>query len=218
MEKRRTGVSKRKGVYAAKVKRATHMLFFRRHQKPGVKGWELHKSLGSDYPKVLDVMDDLMKGLDLQVKTVFEEEKTPEKPTLEELDKARFYVTLRGDLQPKEAKMIGWRIDDLAGLAITISFIISKKGQTARRDVEELLGEKIPGWKVGLNIDRYIRYGYLQQDENEQLYLDWRTRAEVDQKALIDMLLRAEEEKTAGTSAKDQEKDREETTEEETES
>lgn len=203
-------IGKRKGVYAAKMKRATHMLFFRRHMKPGVKGWELHKALGSDYPKVLDVLDDYLKSLDLQVKTVFEEEKTPEKPTLDELDKARFYVTLRGDLQPKEAKMIGWRIDDLAGLAITISYIISKKGQAARRDVEELLGEKIPGWKVGLNIDRYIRYGYLQQDENEQLYLDWRTRAEVDQKALIDMLLRAGEEKTAGASAKAEESDAEE--------
>ncbi len=188
---------KRKGVYAAKMKRATHMLFFRRHMKPGVKGWELHKALGSDYPKVLGVLDDYLKNLDLQVKTVYEEqEKTPEKPSLEEQDKARFYVTLRGDLQPKEAKMIGWRIDDLAGLAVTISYIISKKGQAARRDVEELLSEKLPSWKVGLNIDRYIRYGYLQQDDNEQLYLDWRTRAEVDQKALIDALLKAEEQKT----------------------
>ena len=184
--------TKRKGAYAAKVKRATHMLFYRRHQKPGVKGWELRKTLGSDYPKVLDVMEDFLKPLDLQVKTIFDEEKVPEKPTLDELDKARFYVTLRGDLQPKEAKMIGWRIDDLAGLAITISFIISKKGQAARRDVEELLGEKIAGWKIGLNIDRYIRYGYLQQDDNEQLYLDWRTRAEVDEKTLIDMLLTSE--------------------------
>ena len=85
--------------------------------------------------------------------------------------------------------MIGWRIDDLAGLAITISYIISKKGQAARKDVEKLLGEKLPGWKVGLNIDRYIRYGYLMQDDKAQLYLDWRTRAEVDQKALINMLL-----------------------------
>src|SRR4030042_4747630 len=135
-------VGKRKGAYAAKMKRATHMLFFRRHMKPGVKGWELHKALGSDYPKVLDVMDDFLKNLDLKVTTVFEEEKTPEKPTLEELDKARFYVTLRGDLQPKEAKMIGWRIDDLAGLAVTVSYIISKKGQAARKDVEELLSEK----------------------------------------------------------------------------
>ena len=23
----------------------------------------------------------------------------------------------------------------------------------------------MPNWKVGLNIDRYIRYGYLMQDE-----------------------------------------------------
>jgi hypothetical protein len=217
MEERRTGLSKRKGTYAAKVKRATHMLFYRRHQKPGVKGWELHKALGADYPKVLDVLDDYLKNLDLQVKTVFEEEKTPtKKPTLDELDKARFYVTLRGDLKPKESKMIGWRIDDLAGLAVTISYIISKKGQSPRKDVEELLGEKIPGWKVGLNIDRYIRYGYLTQDDNAQLYLDWRTRAEVDEKALVDMLLNAEAQKKLfdETSA---EESAEETTDEDTE-
>jgi len=184
---------KSKGVYASKVKRATHMLFYRRHQKPGVKGWELHKALGVDYPKVLGILDDYLKSLDLQVKTVFEEEKTPaEKPSIEELDKARFYITLRGELTPKESKMIGWRIDDLAGLAVAISYIISKKGQAPRKDVEELLSEKLPGWKVGFNIDRYLRYGYLQQDDNEQLYLDWRTRAEVDEKALTDLLLRSE--------------------------
>lgn len=192
-------IGKRKGTYAAKMKRATHLLMFRRHQQPGVKGWELHKALGSDYPKVLEVLDDFLKQLDLQVKTVLEdeEEKSPTatsaKPTLEELDKARFYVTLRGELEPKEAKLIGWRIDDLAGLAITISYIISKKGQASRREVEELLGEKIAGWKVGLNLDRYIRYGYLQQDDNEQLYLDWRTRAELDQKTLINSILQQQD-------------------------
>jgi hypothetical protein len=189
MEKRRIKVSKRKAYYTSKVKRAVHMLFYRRHKKPGVKGWELRKALGSDYPKVLKILDDYLKTLDLQVKTVFEEEKQVEKPTLEELDKARFYVTLRGELTPKESKMIGWRIDDLAGLAIAITHVISKKGKAPRKEVEELLRDKLPGWKVGFNIDRYIRYGYLTQDENEQLYLDWRTRAEVDQKALIDLLL-----------------------------
>ncbi len=90
--------------------------------------------------------------------------------------------------------MIGWRIDDLAGLAITISYIISKRGKAPRKEVEELLRDKLPGWKVGVNIDRYIRYGYITQDENEQLYLDWRTRTEVDQKALVDLLLSAEAE------------------------
>jgi hypothetical protein len=202
---------KTRGIYASKMKRATHMLFYRRHQKPGVKGWELHKALGVDYPKVLDILDDYLKSLDLQVKTIFEKEKTPaEKPSIDELDRARFYITLRGDLTPKEIKMIGWRIDDLAGLAITISHIISKKGQAPRKEVEKLLGEKILGWKVGLNLDRYIRYGYLQQDDNDQLYLDWRTLAEVDDKALINLLLRSETQTMLLSEDRDQENGEEE--------
>jgi nitrogen regulatory protein PII-like uncharacterized protein len=192
MEERRTEMNK-KGVYASKMKKATQMLLFKRHQKPGVKGWELHKALGSDYPKVLEVLDDHLDSLDLEVKVVFEEEvKPPEKPSIEELDKARFYVTLRGDSSPKD-KMIGWRIDDLAGLAITISYIISNKGQASRKDIEKLLSEKMPNWKIGLNLDRYIRYGYLTQDDKGLMYLDWRTRAEVDEKALLNLLLNAKE-------------------------
>ncbi len=184
----------KKGVYGSKIKKATQMLFYKRHQKPGVRGAELHKALGTDYPKVLDLLDDYLKPLDLEVKTVFEEEKTPEKPTVEELDKARFYVVLRGDVETKD-KLVGWRIDDLAGLAITISYIISKKGQASRKDVEKMLSEKMPNWKVGLNVDRYIRYGYLGEDDNGQLFLDWRTRAEVDQKAHINMLLSSDTKK-----------------------
>jgi hypothetical protein len=215
VEERRAGLRKKKrGIYASKMKRATHMLFYRRHQKPGVKGWELHRALGADYPKVLEVLDDYLKSLDLQVKTVFEEEKTPSgKPSLEELDKARFCVTLRGELTPKEPKMMGWRIDDLAGLAVAISYIISKKGQAPRKDVEELLGEKLPGWKVGINIDRYIRYGYLQQDDSEQLYLDWRTHAEVDEKALIDLLLRSETQTTLPLENTEEDNEEQETSE-----
>jgi hypothetical protein len=192
VEEGRTVLSKRKAYYASKLKRATHMLFYKRHKKPGAKGWELRKALGSDYPKVLKILDDYLKALDLQVKTVFEEDKQIEKPSLEQLDKARFIVTLRGELAPKEAKMIGWRIDDLAGLAIAIAYIISKKGKAPRKEVEELLRDKLPGWRVGINLERYVRYGYLTQDESEQLYIDWRTRAEVEQNALVDMLLRAE--------------------------
>ena len=189
MEERGTQVSKRKAAYAGKVKRATHMLFYKRHKKPGVKGWELRKTLGSDYPKVLKLLDEHLKTLDLQVKTVFEEEKQIEKPTPEQLDRARFLIALRGELAPKEAKMIGWRIDDLAGLAITIAYIISKKGRAPRKEIEDLLRDKLPGWKVGINVDRYTRYGYITEDENEQLYLDWRTRAEIDENALINLIL-----------------------------
>src|SRR3990170_4850119 len=183
---------RKKALYLRKIKRATHLLFYRRHRRPGVKGWELRKRLGSDYPKVLGLLDTYLEKLDLQVKTVFEGEKPSEKPTLEQLDRARFFVTLRGGLSPKETKLSGWRIDDIAGLAMAVAFIVSKRGKAPRDEVEDLLRDKLPGWRVDINMDRYIRAGYLAQDENRQLYLDWRTRAEVDEKALVDLLLAVE--------------------------
>lgn len=180
---------KKRDYYAAKLKRATHMLFFKRHRKPGVKGWELKKRLGAEYPKILALLNRYLEKLDLQVKTVFEDGGLPEKPTRAQLDKARFYITLRGGLTPKETKMMGWRIDDIAGLAMTISTIIAKKGKAPREEVVQLLRDKLPGWRVNVNIDRYIRAGYIDQDEKGQLYLDWRTRAEIDEKTLIDLLI-----------------------------
>lgn len=187
---RRPRSLRRKAYYARKMKQAVHLIFYRRHRQPGVKGWELRRSLGSDYTRVLNLLDDYLEKLDLTVKPVFEEEANPpESPTSDQLDKARFYVTLRGSLAPKETKLVGWRIDDLAGLAVSLGYIISKGGKVPREDVEDLLRVKLPGWRVDMNINRYLRSGYLMEDENGQLYLDWRTRAEVDQKKLIDLFL-----------------------------
>jgi hypothetical protein len=198
MEKSSTRVT-RKALYERKLKRATHLLFYKRHRRPGVKGWELRKRLGSDYPKVLALLDTYLEKLDLQIKTAYEGEKPADKPTLEQLDRARFFVTLRSGLTPKETKLSGWRIDDIAGLAITVASIIAKKGKSPRDEVESLLRGKLPGWRVDINLDRYIKAGYLSQDENNQLYLDWRTRAEVDEKALVDLLLAVEGDKREKT-------------------
>lgn len=165
------------------------MLFFKHHRKPGVKGWELKKRLGSDYPKILALLNSYLEKLDLQVKTVFEDEKPSGKPTKAQLERAHFYITLRGGLTAKETKMMGWRIDDIAGLAMAISLILAKKGKASREEVERLLRDKLPGWRVNVSIDRYIRAGYIDQDEKGLLYLDWRTRAEIDEKTLIDLLI-----------------------------
>ncbi len=185
-------MSERKAPYAQKVKRAAHLLLFKQHKRPGVKGWELRRLLGSDYPKVLEVLNSYLSKIDLQVKTIFEEEPQPMgKPSLEQLERARFYVTLRNGPTLKDVKMMGWRIDDIAGLAITISYVISKGGKVARADLEKLLSEKLPGWRVRTNIDRYVKAGYVSEDESGQLYLGWRTRAEVDQKLLMESILKA---------------------------
>ncbi len=179
----------KKGYYASQLKRAAHLLFFKHHLKPGAKGWELRKQLGADYPKALALLNRHLEKLDLQVKTVFEGERPSNKQDSASMDRARFYVTLRGDLTPKETKMMGWRIDDIAGLAVTVSTIIAKKGKASRVEVEKLLKGKLPGWRVGANLDRYIKSGYVDEDDNGQLFLDWRTRAEIDEKTLVDLLL-----------------------------
>lgn len=186
------GTLRRKAASSLKMKRAVQLLFYKRHWEPGVKGWELRRRIGSDYPMVLDLLNDYLDRLGLTVKTVFEEEATPPtNPTLDQLDKAKFYVALKETQTAGEQKLVGWRIDDLAGLAVSLGYIMSQGGKTSRKDVEDLLKEKLPGWRVDLNLNRYLRTGYITEDENGMFYLGWRTRAEVDQRKFVDLLLEA---------------------------
>jgi hypothetical protein len=174
--------------YSRKVKDAVHLLFFKHHRLPGVRGWELRQELGAEWLDVIDVLDRQLKPLDLQVTRALDDPDIIE-PTRAQLADARFYITMRGSVDQKTAKTIGWRIDDIAGLAVTIAFLISRQGKTPRVDVERTLGEKLPGWRAKMNVDRYIDEGYLGEDESGNLYIDWRSRAEVDQKQLVDLVL-----------------------------
>jgi len=181
-------LTKTERAYARKVKDAVQLLFFTHHRLPGVRGWELRKELGGDWMNVLDVLDKQIKPLDLRVTRAFDEPDVVE-PTRAQLQDARYYVTLRGTVDQKAAKTIGWRIDDIAGLAVSVAYLISKQGKSPRVDVERVLEEKLPGWRVKLNVDRYIQQGYLGEDEQGVMYLDWRSRAEIDTKKLVDLVV-----------------------------
>lgn len=177
-------------TYSRKIKEAVHLLFFKRHQLPGARGYELKAELGPEFPEVLEALDTYLKDLDLKVTRVFDEpELEYAEPTREQLNDARYYITLRGTMEPKTAKTSGWRIDDIAGLAVSVAYMISKQGRAPRTDVEKILSEKLPGWRVDLNVDRYIREGYLGEDDKGNLFLDWRSRAEIDQKQLVALIL-----------------------------
>ncbi len=177
-------------AYSRKIKEAVHLLFFKRHRLPGARGWELRKELGPEFPEVLEALDTYLRDLDLKVTRVFDEpELVSGEPTREQLMEARYYITLRGTMTPKTAKMCGWRIDDIAGLAVAVAYLISKRGRAPRADVERILEEKLPGWRVDVNLDRYIREGYLGEDDKGNLYLDWRSRVEIDQKQLVSLIL-----------------------------
>jgi hypothetical protein len=174
--------------YTRKIKDAVHLLFFQHRRLPGVRGWELRQELGPDWQSVLEVLDKQLQPFGIQVTRVLDDSNVVE-PDQAQLNDARFYITMRGGIDQKSAKTIGWRVDDIAGLAVAIAYIISKQGKAPRTDVEKLLQEKLPGWRIKLSIDRYIQQGYLGQDEKGVLYMDWRSLAEVDQKQLVDLIV-----------------------------
>ncbi len=169
-----------------KIRKAFQVLILQRGRNPGVKGWEMKRYLGRDYRKIVEVLSEDVAPLGLEVFEVKGADGTE--------DSSRFLLRFREPPTVSEAETSGIRIDDLAVLASTIAFVNSKQGRAARREVEHFLREKFPKWRVEYSLDRYVKRGYLEQDDRAMLHVGWRTRAEVDEKTLMTMILaRAQE-------------------------
>ncbi|MDG6950037.1 MAG: hypothetical protein JRM77_09390 [Nitrososphaerota archaeon] len=169
-----------------KVRRAFQVLVLQRGRNPGVKGWEMKRHLGKDYRKIIEVLSEDMAPMGLEVFEVKGIDGTD--------DSSRFLLRFKDPPTVTEAEAAGIRIDDLAVLAATIAFVNSKTGRAARREVEQFLREKFPRWRVDYSLDRYVKRGYLEQDERTMMHIGWRTRAEVDEKTLMTLILsRAQE-------------------------
>ena|SRR4030067_3226806 len=175
-----------------KAKRAAQILLFQRHRQPGVKGWELRKALGKDYMKVIGLLEGEMEKIGLRVKVLYEGEVEPKKATEEQLEKARFYITLANPMSATDMIMTGWRVDEVAVLAVSIAYIMSKQGKAPRKEIEKILKEKFPSWQTELSLDRCLRRGYLVESEDGTAYIGWRTRAEIDQRTLQSLILHKE--------------------------
>ena len=172
------------------------MLFFKRGRIPGAKSWELKTGLGKEYLKVLAQLDESLKDLDLEVKQVESQTLTDYKPSPEAEEETRYFVRLKGTLTPREARLTGWRIDNLAALAACMSLIVSKQGKSERKDVEQIIGEKVGRWRALTLTDAFLRSGYLEEDEEGLLKLGWRTKAELDLESLM-MLIAESKPKSA---------------------
>ena len=168
-----------------KLARAAQLLLYRHHMQPGAKAWELRRALGRDYEQVLKLFDAELEKLGLRVKRVSEGETSSESD--------RYYVTLRGHPKLTEARTFGWRIDDMAMLTVALAHILSKQGKAPLKEVERMLEEKFPRWRIESTLDRFIRRGYLSEDDEGLLYVGWRARAEIDQRTLLGLLLGKEE-------------------------
>lgn len=184
--------SDEKRFYSDKLKHAIHLLLFKRGKMPGAKEWELKASLGKNYKEVVKQLDTLLSDFDLQVKKVEPErpQNRPlaEGPLEESTDDARYFLTLRGTLTPKEARLSGWRIDNLAALTVAIAYIVTKQGKAPREEIEKLLAEKAGRWKTLTLLDAFTRNGYLKEDEAGSMSLGWRTSSEVNLRDLMTLL------------------------------
>lgn len=167
-----------------KVKKAAHLLLFRRGRRPGARDWELRQRVGKDWEEHVKGLNEALAPLDLEVKRI-------EEPALAEGAEppVRYLTVLKGTLTPTDARMGGWRIDHLAGLAAALGFVLAKQGRAPRDEVEDLLAERLGRWRASTTLDSYVRSGYLREDDDGLLSPDWRTHAEVDVRELMGKLL-----------------------------
>jgi len=121
----------------------------------------------------------------LEVKKVEGQRLSDFKPGPDGEDESRYFVRLKGTLTPKEARMTGWRIDNLAALAACLGLVVSKQGKSERKELEELVGRKAGRWRALTLMDIFLRSGYLEEDEEGLVKLGWRTRAELDLQSLM---------------------------------
>jgi hypothetical protein len=185
--------SEQKSFYSDKLKRAAHLLLFRRGKLPGAREWEFKEKVGKNYEQVLTQLNGLLSELDLEIKKVKEprSEEMISESGRASLEEARYFVALKGTLGLKEAKMIGWRIDNLAALSASVAYLVSKQGKAPREDLEKLLGMKFGRWKAITLVDIFLRTGYLEEDDAGTMSLGWRTRSEVDLRALMTKMAEA---------------------------
>lgn len=163
------------------IGRAARLLLFRSGMKPGIKGWELARSLGKDYLSVVKALDERLAELGLKVTVVDKEGRRIDLEGNEEgeLRKATFMVVLRGPMSVQEARTSGWRIDDLAMLSVSLLYLLARDGSAPYREVLNLLKSRFRGPRVEYVLNRMIRMGYLEE-EDDLLKIGWRSRVEID--------------------------------------
>jgi len=187
MSETETKETETKSFYSDRLKRAVHLLIFRRGKLPGAKEWELKEKVGKNYQQVLEQLNTILSDLDLEIKKVSEPPsgQMAESEETVQMNEPRYYATLKGSLGVKEAKMIGWRIDNLAALTGAIAYLVAKQGKAPRDDVERVVAEKYGRWKAATLVDIFLRAGYLEEDDAGVTSLGWRTKAEVNLPALM---------------------------------
>lgn len=163
-----------------KMAQAVALILASGHRLPGVRGWELRRRLGKNFPKIIASLDSRLRQIGLRVKTVPDPEAGPD-----DLDRARFYIVLSDPLMLSDIQTLGYSLDELAILSATIAYLLAKNSSAPEKEVVEMLETKYPRWRVEAALERLARRGYLNRSEDGVISIGWRTLVEVDRQELL---------------------------------
>ncbi|MEM0482387.1 MAG: hypothetical protein QXM16_05835 [Nitrososphaerota archaeon] len=168
------------GKLEKKMAQAVALILASGHRLPGVRGWELRRRLGKNFPKIINSLDSRLKQIGLRVKIVPDPEAGPE-----DLDRARFYIVLSDPLILSDVQTLGYSLDELAILSATLAYLLAKNGSSPEKELVEMLETKYPKWRVEAALERLARRGYLNRTEEGLVSIGWRTLVEVDKQELL---------------------------------
>ncbi len=168
------------GKLEKKMAQAVALILASGHRLPGVRGWELRRRLGKNFPKIINSLDSRLKQIGLRVKIVPDPEAGPD-----DLDRARFYIVLSDPLTLSDVQTLGYSLDELAILSATLAYLLAKNGSASEKEVVEMLETKYPKWRVEAALERLARRGYLNRTEEGVVSIGWRTLVEVDKQELL---------------------------------
>ncbi|MEM0444426.1 MAG: hypothetical protein QXO86_00075 [Nitrososphaerota archaeon] len=163
-----------------KMAQAVALILASGHRLPGVRGWELRRRLGKNFPKIINSLDSRLKQIGLRVKLVPDPDAGPD-----DLDRARFYIVLSDPLTLSDIQTLGYSLDELAILSATLAYLLAKNGSASEKEVVEMLETKYPRWRVEAALERLARRGYLARTEEGVVSVGWRTLVEVDRQELL---------------------------------
>jgi len=69
-------------------------------------------------------------------------------------------------------------------LSVSLLYLLAKNGSASYREILDVLRSKFKGPRVEYVLDRMIRMGYLEQ-EDDRLKIGWRSKVEIDLNKLV---------------------------------
>jgi len=164
------------------------LLLLRSHGYPGIRGSELKRILKTNLSEALKKTSKRLEPLGLEIKAVTDEGEIVDLSDEGKLLNAKIGIVLKDSLTEDEFRSTGFRIDELAVLTTAIVYILSLGGKASRKAIIDFLKDKIQEWRIDQALNKFVKLGYLREENENVLSIGWRTYMEINIEKLVKSL------------------------------